>query len=363
MSIRGKALALLMAVNALSGYELTVESSSRQVYQGEPLQLVYRFAHTASDKGVDFRFAAPELAHFQLLQSHAEERNENGKELWEKTYVVAPLQGGELSSGTAAMNVAERTYTQDAWGQWMPSVTWQQHLFEPVTLFANPVPGGVQAVGDFALKAVIDRNTTESGEPVRLTLSLSGCGNLATAQPLRMAVAGVSVFDEGHTANAAWKDGCYYNEVNRTFALVGARDFTIPSVRFRSFDPATQRVVTAASLPMPVHVRAAVHSQQREIPKEETMTIWSLAAGSAAGFVLGVALTLLAVRRRSREERVRVDSLRTALVALFKHLDDPEAKKSAEAVEKYLYEAAEAPDSSKIATLLGRLKRGERKAR
>ncbi|WP_345987365.1 hypothetical protein WCX18_09565 [Sulfurimonas sp. HSL1-2] len=363
MSFRGKALCLLVAVSTLSGYELTVESSSRQVFQGEPLRLVYRFAHAASDKGIDFRFAAPELAHFQVLQSHAEERHEAGAEVWEKSYIIVPMQGGELSTGTAAMNVAERTYTKDAWGQWMPSVAWQQHLFEPITLFAHPVPGGVQAVGAFRLEAVIDRNATERGQPVHLTLSLSGCGNLETAEPLRMAIAGVSVFDEGHTENAAWRDGCYSNEVNRTFALVGERDFTVPSVSFRSFDPATQRVVTASSLPIPVHVRAETEPKvKRTNTKEETMTIWSLAAGVAAGFVLGVAATLLLMRRKEKETRVRVDSLRAALVALFGHLDDPEAKKSAEAVEKHLYEGADAPDDKEIATLLGRLKRGEQRA-
>lgn len=363
MSFRGKALGLLAVVSTLSGYELTVDSSSRQLYQGEPLRLVYRFAHAASDKGVDFRFAAPELAHFQLLQSFVEERREAGADIWEKTYVVAPMQGGELSTGRAAMNVAERTYTKDAWGQWMPSVAWRQHLFEPVALFANPVPGGVQAVGAFALQAVVDRNATDSGQPVRLTLSLSGCGNLDTAEPLRMAIAGVSVFEEGHTQNAAWEEGCYSNEVNRTFALVGERDFTIPSVSFRSFDPATQRTVTASSLPIPVHVRAAAEPRvKKKNTKEETMTIWSLAAGGVAGFVLGVALTLFAVRRRQKEERVRFDSLRTALVALFGYLDDPDAKKSAEALERHLYEGADAPDPKGIATLLGRLQQGKRKA-
>jgi len=359
MSFRGKALGLLMAVSTLSGYELTVENSSRQVYQGEPLRLVYRFAHAASDKGVDFRFAAPELAHFQVLQSFAGERREAGADIWEKTYVVAPMQGGELSTGRAAMNVAERTYTKDAWGQWMPSVAWQQHLFESVVLFANPVPGGVQAVGAFALRAVVDRNVTDSGQPVRLTLSLSGCGNLETAEPLRMAIAGVSVFEEGHTQNAAWEEGCYSNEVNRTFALVGERDFTIPSVSFRSFDPATQRIVTASSLPIPVHIRTAAEPRvKKKNMKEETMTIWSLAAGGVAGFVLGVALTLFAGRRRSKEERVRFDSLRTALVALFKHLDDPEAKKSAEVLEKHLYEGEMEPDRNIISKVLSKLEKG-----
>jgi len=363
MSIPGKAAGgLLLAGSALLGYDLTVDVSSRHIYEGEPLRLTYRFAHTPSEKGVDFRFAAPELAHFQVLQSRSSEEHEAGTDVWQKEYIIAPLQGGDLTTGVAAMNIAERSYEKDAWGQWMPSVVWKQQLFEDVALFANPAPSGVQAIGAFQIAAVADRNTTDSGKPVHLTLSLRGCGNLQEVAPLRMAVANVSVFEEGHTAGGEWKTGCYSNEVNRTFALVGERDFTIPSVTFRSFDPVTNRVVTTTSLPLPIHVRPAVHPAQRtEKQKEETMTIWSLVAGGAAGFMLGVAATLLFVRRKQKERKVRIDSLRTALIELFRHLDDPEAKQSAEAVEKCLYEGAEAPDGKRISDVLARLKQGRGK--
>jgi hypothetical protein len=71
-----------------------------------------------------------------------------------------------------------------------------------------------------------------------------------------------------------------------------------------------------------------------------------------------VAATLLLLRRKKRERGVRHDSLRAALIELFKHLDDPEAKQSAEAVEKYLYEGADKPDGAGISKVLSRLKRG-----
>ena len=88
------------------------------------------------------------------------------------------------------------------------------------------------------------------------------------------------------------------------------------------------------------------------------MTVLSVALGALGGFGIGMAATLLWVRRRKKESSIRVDSLRGALVELFKHLDDPEAKQSAEALEKYLYEGAEEPDGKAILNVLSRLKRG-----
>ena len=359
MSIRGKASALLLLACAAFGYELEVTPSSHSVYQGEPLLLTYRFARPAKDDAVDFRFAAPELAHFQVLESRSAEGREDDTLVWKKEYVVAPLQAGDLTTGTAAMNVAKRIYKKDAWGQWMPSIEWEQHRFGSAALFANPVPSGIQAVGRFALSAVTDRNETGSGKPVRLTLSLQGCGNLKMAEPLRMAIAGVSVFEEGESRRTQWKEGCYYTESNRTFALIGADDFTIPSVAFRTFDPKQKEVVTAQTLPISIRVNAAAKPVNRTSEgEEEEMTVLSVAAGVFAGFGLGVAATLLLLRRKRKERGVRHDSLRAALIELFKHLDDPEAKQSAEAVEKYLYEGAEKPDGDGISRVLSRLKRG-----
>lgn len=359
MSIRGKAVAFLLTACAAFGYDLEVIPSSHSVYQGEPLLLTYRFMRPAKDAAIDFRFAAPELAHFQVLESRSAEGRVGDALVWKKEYVVAPLQAGDLMTGTAAMNVAKRVYKKDAWGQWMPSTEWEQHRFESAALFANPAPSGIQAVGRFRLTAVTDRNETESGKPVRLTLSLQGCGNLQMAEPLRMAIADVSVFEEGETLRSRWKEGCYYTESNRTFALVGTSDFTIPSVTFRTFDPKQMEVVTAQTLPIDIRVNASAKRKKRtSVREEDEMTIMSIAAGAVAGFGLGVAATLLLLRRKKRERGVRHDSLRAALIELFKHLDDPEAKQSAEAVEKYLYEGADKPDGAGISKVLSRLKRG-----
>ena len=359
----GKTLfAALLLGNAAFSYELDVTSSARSVYVGEPLRLVYIFRHTVSDETVDFRFAAPALAHFQVLESRTGTLREGGTEVWKKTYVIAPLQVGTVAPGAAAMNVAERAYEKDAWGQWMPTIKWEQQRFASVEIFANPVPSGIGAVGHFSVGAVTDANATDSGKPVRLTLSIRGCGNLGTAELPRPEIAGVSVFDEGKTEKAQWKEGCYYTESNRTFALVGERDFVIPSMVLRSFDPPRNAVVAAQSQPIPIHVNTAAKRIETKQGEEE-MTLWSLAAGMLIGIVIGAAVTLLWQRRETREKKVRYDSLRAALIELFKHLDDPEAKRSAEAVEKHLYEAGPAPNAAALLETVSRLKRGKTHAR
>ncbi len=358
MSLRGSVLGLLSAGATLWGYTLDARFSSAQVHVGEAVALDYIFERGRGDEGIDFRFAAPELAHFRVLQSRSDEHNGPDRKRWTKQYIVVPMQSGALRTGAAAMNIAERLYEKDEWGQWMPSVKWKPHRFDSVSLYANPVPTGIGGVGRFEIRAVTDRNETEQGRPVRLTLTLFGCGSLDDVELLPPPIRGVSLFPESKQLNAVWEEGCYRSELNQSVSLVGETDFTIPSVIFRSFDPKQGAVVMRQTLPIDIHVRAGTEPKVPVITdEEERMTVLSVAAGAAAGFGLGVAATLLFSGRRKREQGARFDSLRAALVELFMHLDDPEAKQAAEAVEKHLYEGAAAPSAATLSTLLARLKR------
>ncbi len=356
MSLRGSLAAILTVISSVSAFELHVQASKTELFQGEPVALTYTFSYTQNDALVDFRFAAPTLSHFRVLDSKTVAQKKSGRELWTKCYTVVPMQSGNVQTGPAAMNVAKRTYKKDAWGQWMPALEWSQERYDALTLFAAPAPSGVQGIGDFVLSARTDSNQTRRGEPVHLTLSLRGCGDLSLSEPLRMAISGVDVFEEGRSEAARWKGECYYSERNQTFALVGQKDFTIPEVQFRSFDPKTNRVVRTRSVPIEVNVSGLGRPLTYHTTKEEIVGYTTVIVAAAGGFAAGMVLTLLLGRRRGKTARVRVDSMRRTLIELLKHLDDREAQQCAEAMEKHLYEGAEVPDEAAMEKVLRRLR-------
>lgn len=349
----GKLLfALYVTWAAAFAVEQNVTLSSQDVFVGEPVRITYAFADdSVSDRG-DLRFTPPPLAHMQVLES----RVDGGRGLWQAQIVAVPLRSGMLAAGEASISAAKMEDRQNAWGQWMPHIVWQTFPFAPATLNVFPLPAGIEAVGGFRMEAAVDREQIQAGEPVTLTLSLAGCGNLEPAPPPRLEIPGVDVFEGEYKRNALWREGCYYNETNRTYTLVGTDDFTIPSVTLHTFDPALKAVVPVRTLPIDVRVRHGAETRDSK-SEEETMTMESIAAAGAVGFGFGVAVTLLWLRREKRVKRTRPDPLRKLLVALFEHLDDPDARQSAEAVEKHLYEGADAPDDAAISILLSRLKR------
>lgn len=340
----------------LSGYELNVTASSQSLYVGEPVRLTYTFSRNASEPGIDFRFAAPALPHFRIEVSDTDEQKRPASVVWKKSYTVVPMKSGVLPTGSAAMNIAERTYEKDAWGQWMPSVAWKQQRFGEAELFVKPLPAGIDAVGSFRITVTTDRNETDPGRPVHATVALRGCGDLEMADFPTFSVEGVNRLEISARHEAYWQADCYYSESVREYALVANQRFSIPSLVFRSFDPALGAVVKTQSLPIEIKVKSPTASAKTSTDTaEEEMIIASMAAAALSGFFIGVAVTLL-FRRRKKQRAVRIDSLRSALTELCKHLDDPEAKKSAVDLEKHLYEDAAAPDEKRLSAVLGRLK-------
>lgn len=357
MPFPGRLMLWLLGCAAF-GFDLNVSVSKLQLYQGEPVQLIYQFAYRPDDQMVDFRFAAPELAHFRMLDAKVVTSQSGVSSLWEKRYVVVPLQVGPVVTGKATINVAKRSYQKDTWGEWMPSTQWKRHDFPSRTLFVNPVPPAVMAVGDFELNASVDRTTVPAGKPVRLRFEVRGCGDISMSEPFQITMRNVSLFAQPRSVHGAWAERCYHSEANQTLTLVGGHDFMIPSVALRIFNPERGSIVIRRTEPIRIHVIAAPPPKEPIDEHEVEAVSWgAVALATAVGMGLGVMLTLLWLRRPRREKRGRTDSMRAMLLALFAHLDDPEARRGAEAMECHLYEGGPPPDSKVIASILDRLRR------
>lgn len=357
MPPRGSLLALLLGGAVLWASEQNVTVSPPQPHRGEPVRITYTLLLDKGEAGMDLRFTPPPLEHMQVRERRAGMQIRQGMQVWSEHIVAVPLRPGVLTTGDAAMHVARRENRRDAWGQWMPAVVWKNYPFAARMLTVLPVPPGIDAVGRFRMEAGVRSDKVRSGAPLQLTLSLSGCGDLDLVPAPELTIPGVNVFEEAVSQEAQWREGCLYSESNRSYTLVASEDFTIPSVTLQTFDPVLGTIVPLRSAPISIRVEGTATAETAHIYKEEDMGIWMVMAAMVLGFLLGIGATLI-YRRRGRSVRHKGhDSHRDALVALFRHLDDPEAQKSVEKMEKYLYEEGPAPDDAELTALFSRLKR------
>src|SRR5205823_3959014 len=95
------------------------------------------------------------------------------------------------------------------------------------------------AVGDYSLNAQLDKQSTSVGQPVTLTLTVSGRGNLKSVPDLPIpSLTNFRTFDANAATNIEKKDGQVSgSKVFKTVLIPTASgELTIPSIPFAFFD-------------------------------------------------------------------------------------------------------------------------------
>lgn len=126
------------------------------------------------------------------------------------------------------------------------------------------------AVGNYTMQASLDKSTVPAGQPVTLTVTVSGQGNVNLIAPVTLpALKKFRVYDTSSTSNVEKKD--YEVTGTRTFKTVlvpleeGRR--TLTGLKFSFFNPETEKYETLEAPPLTLEVTPGKVSR-RDQPSE-----------------------------------------------------------------------------------------------
>lgn len=114
-------------------------------------------------------------------------------------------------------------------------------------------------VGTFTLESSVDTATLDAGDPVTLTVRLSGTGNLkGVPDPDLSTLDGFRIYESSSNGNTTHRDDRIVGEKVWEFVLVptSGGDVEIPPVRMGVFDPEQEAYVQLATEPIPLDVSA-----------------------------------------------------------------------------------------------------------
>ncbi len=147
---------------------------------------------------------------------------------------------------------------------------------DPVKLAVRPLPpnepatfGG--AVGRYDIAAGVDVKTTEIGDPVKLTVVVSGHGNFsALPEPIWTDAPGWRAYDGEVSTRASVSDGKLLGVKSYERVLIPevAGVLETPSVEFSYFDPDLEEYVTVAADPISVFVEPGASGAASPLPTE-----------------------------------------------------------------------------------------------
>lgn len=131
-----------------------------------------------------------------------------------------------------------------------------------VNIEAVPFPGNTPlgfsgAVGIFRLDTQADRTEIEVGEPIQVTVTISGSGNIATLDAPSFTPPGVfEQYDPEVNTSINRATSIIQGRKTFTYVLVPRSNgtFEIPSITFAFYNPDAGRYTTLRSDPIPIHV-------------------------------------------------------------------------------------------------------------
>jgi hypothetical protein len=286
-----------------------------EVYIGEPIVLSYLFKQRKDIDLSDANFNAPAFKDFWAKRTaQVPNKTEGEYNIYRINYILYPQKEGTLKLESARMDVGiQVTRKRDFFN--FQNVKWKSVYSNDIAIKVKPLPVGVSLFGDYTFTVVADKNITKANEPVNLTITIRGEGNVDDIEDFKIDVPEATVYADKAKRNSSLING--KNEVifKQKFAVVSDRNFTIPSLRFRFFNTEVKELHSRefkieVKNPRVVKVATKLEkkeplvkvSQKEQVRVEKTSPIWLLIT-ALFSFLLGLLSMWLWVNKKATKEK------------------------------------------------------------
>jgi hypothetical protein len=337
---------------------LSLNTDKKNVLVGEAFDVTLLFKQKKDSGAVDSKFIAPELKGFWNKGQSKPIQFEDGDYLVTKVvFKIAAQRTGTLKISSAKMQIATRSNTRDLFGMWMQNIKWKTYFSNELNINVNPLPSGINLVGDFSISASVDKTTINANEALNVVVKIKGEGNLEDIKTLKPYVDNVNIFDE--------KIAIKNSELTQKMVFVADADFVVPPFSIKYYDAKAKKIKTISTKKIPIKVNGAKVKQkltikrqadvkkvqEAEVVKSSTNQfsyLWILLA-----FIIGLACGIMILiikpwKNFSKEKSLDIKDYKMLLVKLLPFKGDEEVQKIVDVLEKNAYSKEKANIDKKV---------------
>jgi hypothetical protein len=353
-------IALILPLHAAdqnATFTFKMQSNKHEVYLGEPVKLTFTFQYPIDLKIAEANFAPPTFHDLWVKTGkNVPNRIKNGYHIYKLDYLITPQRAGTIEIEPARMDIGILK-TKEKNTLRFDRVKWKSIFSNAVKLKVKPLPDDTQLFGDYSLETQIDKNSTKANEPVHLTVTVKGSGNVEEIPDFEIKTEHAVVYSDKPLIKTHFEKGVSKGTFTQKFAFVSDRNFTIPALSLTYFDNQSKKVKTVKTEPIPVTIKdtpaanmtphlekGAQASSQNYRPLSKTLWLISI----IAAFIAGILLTLLFKRSnktvskesRSVEEQIKkAKNDKTLLQILLPYAaGNPKIAQIVKQLEENLYE-------------------------
>ncbi|MBU0631148.1 BatD family protein [bacterium] len=346
-----------LSADAKARFSLSYETDKKDVYVGEPFEVILTSKIRRDMKVVDSRFEPSVMNGFWVKKQQQLDAVYDGDYIKRKViYILAAQRDGNLTLQPAKMSLAQRATSRDPFfGDMMPNLNWSKYLSNSLHVRVKPLPKGIDLVGhNITLDISVDKTKVNQNEPVNATIKLTGVANFEDIGSLKPFIPNISVFEDDAKIEHLIKNGVYSGEYTKKMAFVGDGNFTIPSIQIKYLDTKTNSVKILKTEPVHVSVlgntvqksnvplkieKASSNDERVMVKTEDKISYLYLSLAGLAGFLLGVLFMLIRplIAMRKGSSTISSKDTKAILSRLIEFKDDADVKEMIDLLEKKLY--------------------------
>ena len=277
----GRALALMVALAAAvwaAPYEWSASISQSEAYVHEGVEIRYtcRFKDAGNLYVIDFN-PPREGKGYRLKLLSESERIVSGIRQNDYRFLLFPTQAGglDLEFSILMRKTTQASIENTVIGR--DNVEYLDFTDTPIRspkLHLNVKEAQARLAGTFTMDVAYSTDRLKAYEPLHLTVTVQGDGNMDKLCPFDLNISGVEIF--GETPQSDFKlspKGLRGTWVQR-FALVSAESYTVPELTLRYFDTDAKEVRTLRSESRRIEVSKSYEPETLLDAPEAEPTMW-----------------------------------------------------------------------------------------
>jgi len=262
--------------------------SKSKIYRDESVLLSVYFRHKKDINLIKMEYEKPKFLDFFARNIGKEKIYQEGDFMvYNLNYMLTPKSSGIFTISPANINVATEKRELQKGGWKKNLLDWHMVVANSLKLEVNQLNIKYDIVGDFELKESIDLTVADINQPIRLTIKLSGEGNLDAYRGIDFDISNITVYADDANITSKLESNSIKSIYKKSFVFIATDDFMIPSKTIRIFNPKTKSIET---------LRTEAHrvTIKKKIEKEDTLDMRILYyLPLLTAFLFGIILTLL----------------------------------------------------------------------
>lgn len=253
-----------------SNFIFTLESDKTEAYIGEPVNVMFTFKKHLNVELAEANFNTPTFHDFWAKPTQKEPAVIEGDYLvYHIRYLLFPQKEGKIKIEPGRMDAGiMQKRKRDFFN--FERVKWKSLFSNELVIDVKPLPAGVDIYGSFELKATVDTQKIKANEPVNLTLSIKGIGNIDDIEAFKLDIKDAIVYADKPERKIFTNNKEELGEFTQKFAIVSDRNFTIAPLEFSFFNSKDKQVKHLKSEPFEIEVTAnMIKTETAQLEKKE----------------------------------------------------------------------------------------------